>query len=135
MTQEQRKEQAIKYMTTLDIYKPYIRGFKESNRVCFYEQFAGFWVDQEPEVFKKMKEIEQEHNCTVYAITHEFLEFGECYSFLIVTDYEEEWDTLVEKYGKEITAFAYVWNKDVEWCSEFGTIAVQSFGGGIRRVG
>ena len=135
MTQEQRKEQAIKYMTTLDIYKPYIKGFKENDQVCFYEQFAGFWVDQELEVYKKMKEIEQEHNCTVYAITHEFLEFGECYSFLIVTDYEEESDTLVEKYGKEITAFAYVWNKDVEWCSEFGTIAVQSFGGGIRRVG
>ena len=135
MTQEQRKEQAIKYMTTLDIYKPYIKGFKENDQVCFYEQFAGFWVDQEPDVFKKMKEIEQEHNCTVYAITHEFLEFGECYSFLIVTDYEEEWDTLLEKYGREYAAFAYVWNKDVDWCSEFGTITVQSFGGGIRRVG
>ena len=134
MTQEQRKEQAIKYMTTLDIYKPYIKGFKENNQVCFYEQFAGFWVEQEPDVFKKMKEIEEEHNCTVYAITHEFLEFGECYSFLVVTDYEEEWDTLVEKYGSQHTAFAYVWNKDVDWCSEFGTIAVQSFGGGIRRV-
>ena len=134
MTQEQRKEQAIKYMTTLDIYKPYIRGFRERDQVCFYEQFAGFWVDQEPDVFKKMKEIEEEHNCTVYAITHEFLEFGECYSFLVVTDYEEEWDTLVEKYGNQHTAFAYVWNKDVDWCSEFGTIAVQSFGGGIRRV-
>ena len=55
MTQEQRKEQAIKYMTTLDIYKPYIKGFKENDQVCFYEQFAGFWVDQEPEVYKKMK--------------------------------------------------------------------------------
>ena len=134
MTQEQRKEQAIKYMTTLDIYKPYIKGFKENDQVCFYEQFAGFWVDQEPEVFKKMKEIEEEHNCTVYAITHELTEFGECYSFLIVTDYKEEWSTLVEKYGKDHTAFAYVWNKDVEWCSEFGTIAVQSFCGGIRRI-
>ena len=134
MTQEQRKEQAIKYMTTLDLYKPYIKGFKENDQVCFYEQFAGFWVDQEPDVFKKMKEIEEEHNCTVYAITHEFLEFGECYSFLVVTDYEEEWDTLVERYGNGYSAFAYVWNKDVEWCSEFGTIAVQSFGGGIRRI-
>ena len=135
MTQEQRKEQAIKYMTTLDIYKPYIKGFKENNQVCLYEQFAGFWVDQEPDVFKKMKEIEEEHNCTVYAITHEFLEFGECYSFLIVTDYVEEWDTLLEKYGHEYAAFAYVWNKDDDICSEFGTIAVQSAFGGIRRIG
>ena len=134
MTQEQRKEQAIKYMTTLDIYKPYIKGFKENNQVCFYEQFAGFWVDQEPEVYKKMKEIEEKHNCTVYAITHEYTEFGECYSFLLVTNYKREWATLVEKYGRGHAVFAYVWNKDDEWCSEFGTIAVQSFGGGIKRI-
>ena len=57
------------------------------------------------------------------------------YSFLIITDYEEEWDTLLEKYGNQYYAFAYVWNKDDEECSEFGTIALSSFGGGIRRIG
>ena len=31
-------------------------------------------------------------------------------------------------------AFAYVWNKDDDWCSEFGSVTVQSFGGGIRRI-
>ena len=31
-------------------------------------------------------------------------------------------------------AFAYVWNKDDDQCSEFGSITVQSFGGGIRRI-
>ncbi len=32
------------------------------------------------------------------------------------------------------THIFYVWNKDDERCSEFGTIGVQSFGGGIRRI-
>ena len=32
-------------------------------------------------------------------------------------------------------AFAYVWNKDDDTCSEFGTITLSSFGGGIRRIG
>ena len=32
-------------------------------------------------------------------------------------------------------AFAYVWNKDDDDCSEFGTVALSSFGGGIRRIG
>jgi hypothetical protein len=36
--------------------------------------------------------------------------------------------------GNRHTAFAYVWNKDDDWCSEFGSITVQSFGGGIRRI-
>ena len=61
-------------------------------------------------------------------------EFGELYDFLIVTDYPEEWDTLVYSQGNRHTAFAYVWNKDDEWCSEFGSVTLQSFGGGIRRI-
>lgn len=130
-----KKEKAIELMKTLDIYKPYIDGFKENGKVCFYENFGGFWIDQEPEIHEKMKELEAKYNCTVYAVTHEFLEFGECYDFLIVTNYLEEWDTLVYGNGRsnEHYAFAYVWNKDDDWCSEFGTIGVQSFGGGIRR--
>ena len=134
MKQEQRKEKAIELMNTLDIYKPYIKGFRESNKVCFFERFGGYWVEQEPEIEKKMKEIEAKHNCTVYAITHEYTEFGECYDFLIVTDHKCEWATLLERYENGFAAFAYVWNKDDDWCSEFGTIVVRSFGGGIARI-
>ena len=134
MKYEERKTKAIELLNKLDIYKPYIKGFEEENKVCFFERFGGFWVDQEPEVFKKMQEIEKEYNCTVYAITHEFTDFGECYSFLIVTNYKCEWKTLVTSDGKTHYAFAYVWNVDDEWCSEFGTVGVKSFGGGITRV-
>ena len=74
---------------------PYIEGFKERDQVCFFENFGGFWIDQEPELYAKMKELEKKYSCLVYAVTHEFTEFGELYDFLIVTDYPEEWDTLV----------------------------------------
>ena len=134
ITKQDKKVKAIEVMKTLDIYKPYIAGFRDNDLVCFFENFGGFWVYQEPEIEAKMREIEKKHNCTVYAITHEFTEFGELYDFLIITDYEEEWDTLVSGKGNQHYAFAYVWNKDDEWCSEFGTIGVQSFGGGIRRI-
>ena len=76
-TAQERKTKAIQLLKQLDIYEPYINGYEENDQVCFYENFAGFWVDQEPEIEAKMKEIEQEHNCTVYAITHEFTDFGE----------------------------------------------------------
>ena len=133
-TLTQRKEIALKAMKQLDIYKPYIQGFKQEDKVCFFEQFGGFWVYQEPEIEKKMREIEQKHNCTVYAITHEFTDFGELWDLLIVTDYPEEWEDTVYSYGNKHTLFAYVWNKSDEDCSEFGDITVQSFGGGIRRI-
>ena len=121
-------------MRKLHIYEAYIDGFRKNDYVCYFEGYGGYWVYQDPELEKKMKALEKEYACTVYAITHEFTEFGECYSFLLVTDYKEEWDNLIYPEGNKYYAFAYVWNKDDDICSEFGTIGVQSFGGGIRRI-
>lgn len=132
---EEQKTKAIELLKKLDIYKPYIAGFKKKDEVCFFERFGGYWVYQEPEIEAKMHEIEKKYNCKVYAITHEFTEFGECYSFLLVDNYPEEWHYLIESYGNKHNVFAYVWNKDDDWCSELGTITVQSFGGGIKRIG
>ena len=129
-----KKEKAIELMKQLHIYKPYIETFREKDKVCFFENFVGFYTDQEPEIDEKRVEIEMEHGVLVYAITHEFTEFGECYSFLIVTQYPEEWDSLVVTRGNSHSAFAYVWNKDDDYCSEFGSVGLQSFGGGIRRI-
>lgn len=134
ITRQQKKDKALEVMKTMDIYKPYIKDFQDEDNVCFFENFGGFWVFQEPEIEAKMREIEKKYNCLVYAITHEFTEFGELYDFLIITDYKCEWKNLVHSCGNRHTAFAYVWNKDDEWCSEFGSITVQSFGGGIRRI-
>ena len=135
ITRDIKKEKAIELMKKLDIYKPYIKGFKNEDTVCYFENYGGYWAYQEPGLIEKVKELEEEHNCLVYAITHEYTAIGEMYSFLIITDYEEEWDTLLEKYGNQYYGFAYVWNKDDEECSEFGTVAISSFGGGIRRIG
>ena len=135
MNKQAQKEQAIKYLNQLGIYKPYIDGFEKDDQVCVFERFAGFWVYQYPEIEAKMKAIENEHKCTVYAITHEFTQFGECYSFLIVTKYKEEWKTLLRSSKNEHLSFAYVWNKTDEWCSEFGTVALKHSFGGIKRIG
>ena len=42
MNKQAQKEQAIKYLQQLDIYKPYIKGFEENDHVCFFEHYAGF---------------------------------------------------------------------------------------------
>ena len=135
ITREEKKIKAVELLKKLDIYRPYIKGLQKEDNVCFFENYGGYWAWQEPDLMKKVKELEEEHNCLVYAITHEYTSIGEMYSILIITDYEEEWDTLLEKYGNQYYAFAYVWNKDDDDCSEFGTIALSSFGGGIRRIG
>lgn len=133
-TKNERKNKAIELMRKLDIYKPYIKGFDENDHVCFFERFGGFWVYQEPEIEEKMKAIEARYNCTVYAITHEIMEFGECFSFLIVPDYKDVWDDIIYTEDNIHYACAYVWNKNDNFVSGLSRIGVRSFGGGIARV-
>ena len=133
---EERKEVALKIMKQLDIFDSYIQGFEKNDEVCFFERYAGFWAWQDEDLQNKIKDLEEKYNCAVYAITHDYTGFGELYSFLIITEYKEEWDELLIEYSKgQYSAFAYVWNKSDNDLSEFGTILVDCLGGGIRRIG
>ena len=42
-----KKEKAIELLKEMDIYTPYIKGFEEKGLVCFFENYGGFWIDQE----------------------------------------------------------------------------------------
>ena len=131
-----QKEKAIECMKALDIYKPYIKAFEKDGTVTLFERFGGYYItdDQEPELLNKIKEFEEETGSLVYAVTHEIFEFGECYSFLCISKYEEDWEYSIDVGPYGAYAFAYVWNKSDEWCSEYGTIGVAKFGGGITRT-
>ena len=54
-----QKDKANELMKQMDIYAPYIKGFRENGMVCFFERFGGYWSDQEPELYEKMKAIEK----------------------------------------------------------------------------
>ena len=134
ITNEIKKQKAIEFMQQLNIYKPYIRGFEKDNKVCFFENFSGFWAYQEPDLIAKIKEIEKTYKVLVYAVTHEYLEFGECYDFLYISDYKSEWKYALLPQRDIFYSRAYVWNKTDDNCSEFGTIGIRSFSGGIKRA-
>lgn len=132
-----QKEIAVRCLETLDIYKPYIRKFKSKAGIpCFFENFGGFYADQEDKLWNKIKEVEKEYGCLVYAVTHEYSNIGETWSMLCISqnpdnleDYLSETDTSNHYY-----AYSYVWNETYPDCSEFGDVFIKSFGGGIRRV-
>ena len=129
-----QKEKAIEILKQMDIYKPYIERYKEKNYVCFFERYGGYWAYQNEELAAKINELERKYGCLVYAVTHDYSSIGEMYSLLIITKYPKEWNGLVETTGNIHTCFAYVWNKDDDWCSEFGNVTVKSWGGGIKRI-
>lgn len=136
LTKEQRKEKAIEIMKRLGIYEPYITGYKNHDKVCFYERFGGYWVYQEPEIEAKMREIEQRYDTTIYAITHDLTEFGDLWSFLCVANKGSRY-ACTKSFGNVCSDFlcsAYVWNKSGGFV-EFGSVEVRSFGGGLMRIG
>lgn len=136
MDKTEQKELAVRCLEKLDIYKPYINKFKSKAGVpCFFENFAGFYVDQEPDIYNKVKEIEEEYSCLVYAITHEITELGETWSMLCVPADNDGVEDVIGSFNqREYYAFSYVWNKSNPIFSEFGDIVVKSFGGGIKRI-
>lgn len=134
-----QKEIAVQCLEKLDIYKPYIRKFKSKAGIpCFFENYAGFYADQEPELWQKIKEVEEEYGCLVYAITHSILDSADLWSMLCVPkecDGVEEILGLINQTNQsEYYAFTYTWNKSYGFFSEFGDIAVRSFGGGVKRI-
>ena len=54
-----KKEKAIEIMKKMDIYKPYIKGFRERDKFCFFEGFGGVWIDKEPGLHEKKKDNEE----------------------------------------------------------------------------
>ena len=132
-----QKEIAIQCLEKLDIYKPYIRKFKSKAGIpCFFENFGGFYADQEPKLWQKIKEVEEDFGCIVYAITHEITNIGETWSMLCVSISSDSIDDVLDPINpKEFFAYSYVWNETYPDCSEFGDVVIRSFGGGIKRIG
>ena len=132
-----QKEIAVQCLEKLDIYKPYIRKFKSNAGIpCFFENCAGFWADQEPELWQKIKEVEKEFGCLVYAITHDIIaDLGELWSMLCVPKECDGVEDLIGSFNNhEHYVFTYTWNKTAPMFSEFGDIVVRSFGGGLKRI-
>ncbi len=132
-----QKEIAIQCLKKLDIYKPYIRKFEKEDMPTFFERCAGYYLFNEPVLQAKVKEVEKEYGVLVYALTHEWLEFGECWSMLCVSKSTESIDDCIMDTSQPnmFYTYSYVWNQDNGHFSEFGDIVVQSYGGGIRRLG
>lgn len=130
-----QKEKAIEVMQDLDIYKPYIEEFKKTGTVTNFENYGGFYIEKSSELAAKISWLEQEVGGLVFAATHNFYDFGECYSLIYVPEDESEWDDVLLPCGDEYYVFAYVWNIDDDMCSEFGDILVSTRGGGIKRIG
>ena len=133
MNKSEMKKIAIEHLKALNIYRPYIAEFRKNGTVTMFERFGGYYINEMngyTELESRIKEFERDYEAMVYAVTHEYLEFGECYTFLYVD--KDDPNNLTIDDGLYYV-YAYVWNKTMDYCSEFGTVGIQSSYGGIAR--
>ena len=135
ISREKKKEEAIKRMNVLGLFKPCIKAFTKYDELQLTEPTGGLYeFNDNAELNVKVKEFEEEYDALVYHVIHTCTQFGELFNFLYVSDYEEEWEMdnadIAEGY-----VVAYVWNKSDDWMSEIGSIVVRERFGGLVRVG
>ena len=118
-----KRVEAVKRMKELGIFPQTIEQFRKEKYLSQSEPPMGacYWV--EGEQLDRVKAFEKEHNALVYHIIHEWTNIGELENYLYVSDYEEEWEMDHEDI-KEGRVLAYVLNKTMPDCSEFGNIGV-----------
>ena len=133
VSREIKKEEAIKRMKAMNIYSDAIKQFKNADIVMVSEPPLGglFWLnDEEKEMVSK---FEQENNALVYLVVRSFTNLGIMDNIFYVSDYQDEW-FMDNADIDEHYACVYVINYDMPNCSEFGTIAWKSVGGGVIRA-
>ena len=132
MEKAKQKQEALERMKMLKLHGNIIKEFDKEGIVNLSEN-GGFlyWLDSDQQAI--VDEFETEHDALVYHVIHDCTEFGELYSLLYVSKYEEEWEDDRNDL-KDGYALVYVKNMDDDFCSEFGSIGVKpQFGGLVRK--
>ena len=130
-----KKSEAVRRMKLLGIFPETIRQFEKGVFVSISMPPLGafFWAQDDD--LARIMEFEEKHYALFYMVVRTYYEeLGKLDSYFFVDDYKEEWDndrqSLVD--GE---AFAYVYNHDCEWCSEFGSIGInRTIAAGLVRT-
>ena len=129
-----KKEEAIKRMKALGIFSETIKQFRRG-LVSYSEPPLGsnYWLDEDQK--KIVKGFEEEYNTLVYFVIRSYTELGKLDALLYVSDHsEDEWEMDREDI-QDGYVVAYVYNYDVPYFSEVGSIQIAPRFGGLVRVG
>lgn len=144
--EELKKEQKVEAIERLkilnknfELLKNVVNDFEKKDLLYFSEQtsLGGilYWCTKENgynEYVDLIKKFEEENNAIVYHAIHCYTEFGELLNLLYVSQHKSEWKMDRTDLIKGVP-FAYCYNLDDEWCSEFGSISIAGRTGGIIR--
>ena len=137
----QIKDVALLFMETMNMPDEVISEYNRNGTISlfggelFFGGISSIFVDSE--LCARIRTLQQKYGVKVFAVIRDFLpEFGELYSFLCISQYDEDWKYSFAVIGDNIfRCYAFVWNVHAEHLSEFGSVYIESHDGIFRRVG
>lgn len=132
VTREMQKAEAIKRMNAMGVIQDAISQFDKNGTIMVSEPPFGCLYYLNDTEKNMVHEFEKENDALVYLVVRSFTNLGIMDNIFYVSKYEEEW----EMDNADIDdgyALVYVVNYDMPYCSEFGSIAFNSIGGGVLR--
>lgn len=133
---ELQKAEAVKRMKMLKLDKSVIKEFLQDDTVFYSErqnsifQAVLYYVSDDEQLAKKVKEFEEEYNALVYHVQLTHTVYGKMYSFLYISKSQDEWSLDIDDLENDC-CYAFVWNNEIE---DIGLIGVKSAMGGIVRT-
>lgn len=128
---KKQKDEAISRIKKLNLHPNAVREFIEENKLNLSERGMLYWLDETE--LDMIDEWQKETGNLVYHVIKNNMEFGLCYSLLYVSVSEDEWED--DNYDLDDGyPLVFVMNVDDEFCSEYGSIGIKPFMGGVIRT-
>lgn len=126
------RKEAVYRMTILGISEKTINDFMTDGKVNI--SIKGVMCCLDECQLNMISKFEAETGCMVYHVIQNDSTIGRMLTFLYVSNSPEEW-TMEHEDLKAGTPMAYVVNIDNDIYSEFGSVRIQNYLGGLIRIG
>ena len=132
-TREQQKAKALELMRSLRVAELFIK-LTDNSQEFMRDFFSKAYED--PSLKERIETLEKEKGIFIYYVTKERMSFGECYSFLYVSSYLEDFSRQDIREGRTGEKLVYAWVDNIHHpeFSEYGSIAVKNDKGFLVRT-
>lgn len=130
-SKEEMKKEALERIKILGLLENVYNEF-EQNDILNVSYYGALYYPTEKQK-QRIEEFEKESGNLVYHVIDNMTSIGELLTFLYVSKHKQEWNFDKQELLNG-TPIAYVANVSDEICSEYGSIGIKPWMGGLLRT-
>lgn len=132
-TKDQMKQEALARMKLLDLHRNVVKDFETEGKINYSWGCLGILYWPTDEIREVVQKFENQTGYLVYHAMDNETDIGHMVTLLYVSTEMDEWAADKQDL-QEGCPLAYVENLTYPDCSEFGSVGVEPFNGGVVRT-